>query len=205
MDQSQFDKWTNLWIDVASKVIVNVSDIRADLEVHDKLRLTALVFERVELECIAFMCIVIGERRSVVSEVSEGVCYNRLLKVPIQQMSSELQSKIIDVLQETFYLGLFAQLCPYSFPTRERLSFVDLSGVFRKWVVDAIAPSHVLGKVDRLITGIFQFYFNRHIKPLLKQEFRVGWFGLGRHERFFYELYLSGLLLGVECDLATKQ
>jgi len=201
-DQSQFNRWTNLWIDVASNVIADVADIRAELGARDKLRLAALVFERVELECIAFMRIVIGESRSV---TSEGVCYNRLTEVPIQQMSRELQSKTIDLLQETFYLGLFTQLYACSFPTREKISSVDLAQVFRKWMVDAIAPSHVLGKMDRLITDIFQVYFSAHIEPLLKQEFRVGMFGLGRHMQFFRELYLAGFLLGLECDMATKQ
>ncbi|MGH9426583.1 MAG: hypothetical protein ACRD2L_09830, partial [Terriglobia bacterium] len=92
MDQSQFNRWTNLWIDVASDVIADVADIRAELEARDKLRLAALVFERVELGCTAFMRIVIGESRSVTSEVEKGVCYNRLTEVPIQQMSRELQS-----------------------------------------------------------------------------------------------------------------
>jgi hypothetical protein len=202
MDQSQFDKWTNLWIDVTSRVIVNVSDIRADLEASDKLRLAALICERVELECAEFMRIVIGESQTVASKV---VCYNRMIKVPIQQMPRELQSKTIDLLQETFYLGLFTELYAYSFPTREKISSVDLSQTFQKWRVDALIPSRVLGKTDRLITGIFQAYLSAHIQPLLKQEFRVGWVGLGRHKNFFSELYLAGLLLGAECDMATKQ
>ncbi|MFC1509494.1 hypothetical protein ACFL60_07410 [Candidatus Omnitrophota bacterium] len=185
----------------------NVLNLRAELEAHDKLRLAALVFKRVEPECITFMRIVIGESRSMTyadSRSREVLCYNRLLKIPIQQMSRELQGKTIDLLQETFCLGLFTQLYAIGFPTREKISTVDLSQVFQKWMVDAISPSHVLGKMDRTITDIFEFYFRVHIEPFIKQEFRVGFFGLGRHMGFFRELYLAGFLLGLECDMATK-
>jgi hypothetical protein len=61
MDQSQFNRWTDLWINVASDVIVDVADLRAELENRHKLRLAARVFERIERECAAFIRIVIGE------------------------------------------------------------------------------------------------------------------------------------------------
>ena len=205
MDHSQFNRWTDFWIGVASKVIADFPDLKAELESRDKIRLAGLVFQRVEPECIAFMRLVIGQ--SSQSSPSWGVCYNRLAKVPIQEMPGQMQSKTIDILEETFYLGLFTQLYGCSFPTRDMISSVNLEQVLRKWRVDAIAPSHVLGKMDRFprITDIFQVHFNAHIEPLLKQEFRLGMFGVGRHRRFFLELYLAGFLLGMECDMATKQ
>jgi hypothetical protein len=202
MDQSQFNRWTDLWIEVASKVIGDVADLRAKLEALGQLRLATLVFGRIESECTEFMRIVIGESKSA---ASAGVCYNRLTKVPIQEMPRELQSKTVDLLQETFYLGLFTHLYMMTFPTREKISSIDLTQVFRKWTVDAIAPSHVLGGMHQSISDIFQAHFCLHIKPWLKQEFGIGMFGLGLNENFFRELYLAGLLLGLQCDMATKQ
>jgi len=111
-------------------------------------------------------------------------------------MPKELQSKIIDLLQETFYLGLFTLLYVMHFPTRQKISSVDLTQVFRKWEFDAIAPSNVLGRMDQGITDIFQVYYNLHIQPFVKQEFRVGMFGMGRHRRFFLELYLAPFFAG---------
>jgi hypothetical protein len=126
MDQSQFERWTVFWIGVASNVIADVADLRTELKARDKLRLAALVFRRIEPECAAFMRVVIGESQS---DTSEGVCYNRLAKVPIQQMPRELQSKTIELLQETFYLGLFTLLYMMHFPTREKISSVGLTRI----------------------------------------------------------------------------
>jgi hypothetical protein len=201
MDQAQFDRWTDLWIEVASNVIVNVADLRGELKARDKLRLAALVFGRIEPECAAFMRIVIGESWS---DTSEGVCYNRLAKIPIHQMPRELQSGIINLLQETFYLGLFTTLYLMHFPTRAKISSVDLTRVFEKWRVDAIAPSHVLGRMDPGIKEIFEVRCTSHIEPFLKDNFGIGRIAIGKHRRFFLELYLAGFLLGLECDMATK-
>jgi hypothetical protein len=59
--------------------------------------------------------------------------------------------------------------------------------------------------MDQGITDIFKIHFSLHIGPMLKRELGIGMFGLGRHKRFFLELYLAGFLLGLECDMATKQ
>jgi hypothetical protein len=119
-------------------------------------------------------------------------------------MPKDLQNKTIESLQKTFYFGLFTHLYIMRFRTRGKIASIDLTSVFAKWEVDAIAPSHVLGKLPPGIIELFQAYYTSSIEPLLRNELKIGRIRIGKHRRFFYELYLAGFLLGLECDMATK-
>jgi len=197
-----FSKYTRLWISIADPLIDSPS-LEEDLVRLGKTRVAKTVFEALYGLCRDFIAVVTGDRQS---HISEGVCYNRLLKENrIQGLADPTRKKTKRLLRESFYLGVMTHLYVFTFPTRDRIPTLDLESIRAKWELESIAPSHVLGQLDRLITDIGESHFASSVAPFIKQAFGVGMFAMGKHRAFFRELFHAGILLCMKCDLATKQ
>ncbi len=201
MDQ-MFEHWTERWISTASSFIVDVSDLRHELESRDKLRIAEMVYDHLLLACTDFLDFVTGK---VQDNTSEGICYNRLLPLPIQSLASQVRDEVINLLNTSFYMGVMTQLFLFDFPTRDKIPSVEIDSIIPGWRLDAIVASNVVGKMPPVINDIAERHFRESVEPFLKKSFSVGILRMGRHKAFHREVFYAGLLLVMECDMASKR
>ena len=206
--QEDFAHWSKLWKSFASKIIN--PDSLSRILTTDKEREVKLVYENIKPICKEFINIVIGNCESrYLPEVTIAVCYNRLLKgEKINNLHEEQRELIIKLLQEAFYLGIFSQLYCFHFPTRELVEKVDINRLQESWEIDAIEPTTVMGYYgdpkNPILMDIWKYHFETEVSNVIKQQFNIGFFAMGKHRQFFKSLYIAGALLVMSHDLATK-
>lgn len=206
--QEDFAHWSKLWKSFASKIITPDSFSR--ILATDKEREVKLVYENIKPICKEFINIVIGDCESrYFPEVTIAVCYNRFLKrKKIINLHEEQRELIIKLLQEAFYLGIFSHLYCCHFPTREFVEKVDINRLQESWEIDTIEPTTVMGYYgdpkNPILMDIWKYHFETEVSNVIKQQFNIGFFAMGKHRQFFRSLYIAGALLVMSFDLATK-
>jgi hypothetical protein len=206
--QEDFTHWSKLWKSFASMIITPDSFSR--ILTTDKETEVQLVYEKIKPICKEFVNIVIGNCESrYFPEMTIAVCYNRLLKgEKINNLHEEKRELIIKLLQDTFYLGIFSHLYCCNFPTRELVEKVDINRLQESWEFDAIQPTTVMGYYgdpkNPILMDIWKYHFENEVANVIKQQFNIGAFAMGKHRQFFKSLYIAGALLVMSFDLATK-
>lgn len=206
--QEDFAHWSKLWKSYASKIIT--PDSLSRILTTDKEREVKLVYENIKPICKEFINIVIGNCESrYFPEVTIAVCYSRLLKGErINNLHEEQRRLIIKLLQEAFYLGIFSHLYCFHFPTRELVDKVDINRLQKSWEIDTIEPTTVMGYYgdpkNPILMDVWKYHFETEVLNVIKQQFNIGFFAMGKHRQFFKSLYIAGALLVMSHDLATK-
>ena len=214
LNSHEFEKWSQFWISTASNYAqekLKQPQSVNQLVTSEKKQIANLVFDYLKPVCINFLNIVVGSAESsYAKEVSEGVCINRLLgEKAIHLLPPESSQSISQLLQETFYLGVFTHLYFFTFPTRELCENVNIPQLQQKWEIDAIAADSVMGYYgdpkNPMCVELWEFHFNSKGFNTLKSLVKIGFFGGGKYKAFFKNIYIAGALLIMNYDLSTKR
>lgn len=209
-----FETWSQFWISTTSRYAQ--ASLKQPQSVDqfvttEKRRIANLVFDYIKSICMNFLDIVVGKAESpYAEEVSQGVCINRLLgKKALHLLPSQSSQTISQLLQETFYLGVFTQLYFFTFPTRECYERVNIPELQQKWEIDAIAADSVMGYYgdpkNPMCMELWEYHFETKVLNELKNHVKIGLFGSGKYQAFFRNIYLAGALLVMDFDLSTKK
>jgi hypothetical protein len=213
LNSHYFEIWSQFWISTTShyaQTYLKQPQSVNQFVTAEKKRIAELVFNYLKPVCINFLNIVVGmAKSSYAKEVSQGVCINRLLgKQSLNLLPSQSSQTISQLLQETFYLGVFTHLYFFIFPTRELCEKVSIQQLQKKWEIDAIAADHVMGYYgnpnDPICMELWEYHFNSKVINTLKSHIKIGFFGEGKYKAFFRNIYIAGALLVMEYDLSTK-
>lgn len=214
LNSHEFETWSQFWISTTSHYAQ--SSLKQPQPVNqfvisDKKRIANIVFDYIKPICINFLNIVVGKAESsYAEEVSQGLCINRLLgKNALHLLPPQSSQAISQLLQETFYLGVFTQLYFFTFPTREFCEKINISQLQQKWEIDAIAADSVMGYYgdpkNPMCMELWEYHFKTKVINTLKNHIKLGFFGTGKYKAFFRNIYLAGALLVMDYDLSTKR
>ncbi|MFQ5687079.1 MAG: hypothetical protein ACE5GV_10500 [Candidatus Scalindua sp.] len=214
LNSHDYETWSQFWISTTShyaQASLKQPQSVDQLVTAEKKRIANLVFDYIRPICINFLDIVVGKvESSYAEEVSQGVCINRLLGKKALHLLPPQSSQIISqLLQETFYLGVFTQLYFFTFPTREFCEKVNIPQLQQKWEIDAIAADSVMGYYgdpkNPMCIELWEYHFATKVNSALKNHVKIGFFGAGKYKAFFRNIYLAGALLVMDYDLSTKR
>ena len=209
----EYETWSQFWITNTSnyaQVTFKQPQPMNEVVTPEKEKIANLVFNYIKPICINFIDIVVGKTESsYAEEVSQGVCINRLLgKNALHLLPSQSSQTISQLLQETFYLGVFTHLYFFTFPTRELYERVNIPQLQQKWEIDAIAADSVVGYYgdpkDPMCMELWEYHYNTKAITALKKNIKIGFIGAGKYKAFFRNIYIAGALLVTYYDLATK-
>jgi hypothetical protein len=212
LNSHDYETWSQFWISTTShyaKAYLKQPQSVDQFVTSDKRRIASLVFDYIKPICINFLDIVVGNAESIYyKNLSQGVCINRLLGGGgLHLLSSQSSQTISQLLQETFYLGVFTHLYCCTFPTREFCNKVNILQLQQKWEIDAIAADHVIndyGAPDPMLMNLWEYHFDTKVINALKNHVKMGFFKAGKYKSFFRNIYLAGALLVMDYDLSTK-
>ena len=214
LNSHEFETWSQFWISTTSHY--SQESLKQPQSVNQfvtskKKRIANLVFDYLKPVCINFLNIVVGRAESsYAKEVSQGVCINRLLGEKTLHLLPPQSPQIISqLLQETFYLGVFTHLYFFTFPTRELCEKVNIPQLQQKWEIDAISADSVMGYYgdpkNPICIELWEYHFNSKVINTLKSHIKIGFFGAGKYKAFFKNTYIAGALLIMNYDLSTKR
>lgn len=214
LNSHDFEIWSQFWISTTSHYTqssLKQPQSANQFVTSDKKRIAELVFNYLKPVCINFLNIVVGMgESSYAEEVSQGVCINRLLgKKSLDLLPTQSSQTISQLLQETFYLGVFTHLYFFTFPTRELGEKVSIPQLQQKWEIDAIVADHVMGYYgdpnNPICMELWEYHFNSTVINTLKNHIKIGFFGAGKYKAFFRNIYIAGALLVMYYDLSTEK
>ena len=213
LNSHDYATWSQFWISTTShyaKASLKQPQSVDQFVTGDKNRIASIVFDYIKPICINFLDIVVGKAESLYNKgVSQGVCINRLLgEKPLHLLPHQSSQTISQLLQETFYLGVFTHLYFFTFPTREFCNKVNIPQLQQKWEIDAIAADSVMGYYgdpkNPMCMKLWEYHFETKVINTLKDHVKIGLFGAGKCKAFFRNIYLAGALLVMDYDLSTK-
>ncbi len=145
----------------------------------------------------------------VAPEISEAMCINRLLDGQLlNEIPDEFSISIKKLVKETFYLGVFTQLYLMNFPTRDNFENVNRTQLRRKWQIDAITSDVEMGYYgdpeNPILMDLWEYHYYTKVVPKFREKLNPTSFKFGKFKSYFQNLYLSGALLVMYCDLSTK-
>ncbi len=213
LNPHEYETWSQFWISTTShyaQVSLKQPQSVNEFVTPEKNQIANLVFNYIKPICINFLNIVVGTAKSsYAEEVSQGVCINRLLgKKALHLLPQQTSQTISQLLQETFYLGVFTHLYFFTFPTRESCEKVNIQELQQKWEIDAIAADSVMGYYgdpkNPMCIKLWEHHFNTNVINTLKKNIKIGFLGAGKYKAFFRNIYIAGALLVMYYDLSTK-
>ena len=145
----------------------------------------------------------------MVPEVREALCINRILKpedfIPV---NPDVKARINELLEETFYLGVFSHLYLWKFETRNISQNVDRAQLFQNWQIDAISADYVMGYYgdpeNPVLMNLWEYHYQTYVMLVLESNLNLSPFQEGVFKSYFRNLYIAGALLVMDYDLSTK-
>lgn len=214
MNDESFEEWSNFWMKNAAEEIFKLDDLEKGIT-PEKKRVARHVFNLLEPVCADYLCIVTCQPSSsdVVPEVGEAMCINRILgKNSLTNLSNDVSHHIQELLKQTFYLGVFTHLYLMKFPTRKESENVNFLLLKHKWQIEAITADIQMGyygdRQNPILMNLWEFHYVTKVDPALKKYLNLSIFKrtwkMGKFKSYFRNLYVSGALLVMYYDLATK-
>ena len=207
MEQNKFNELTKSWLNMAENFA-----IKSELEAHisNNFELGYKIFEYLNPITSRFLTTAFGESiRYYDINLSYAININRLLKSKnLETINSQTSENLKNLIKETFSFGMLTQLYLLDFPTREKYSLVEISKLEKDWIVEAIIADVRMGyygdRKNPICMNIWELHFQDFVSKLLKEEFNVNIFRMGKFKSYFRNLYLAGALLVMNCDMDTE-
>jgi len=208
---SNFDRTEKLYKNIVLSLIE--TDWFSSEEYNKLTYLAKNVFDRVRSKCPIFIGVVCGTNAGYElghQTLDEGLCFpKRFLKKPSSDhLPHDLKTLIDSSIEKTFYLGLFNHLITTNFPTRSEFATVDVEKLFYQWSLQALVADSIMkeySKHSRLTLPLFESHYQSNIEPILKSQFKMKFWTLGKCKPFFKNLFFAGALLGKQFDSMTYE
>lgn len=195
------------------KAVANHEEYFSSDAYSEEKRLAELVFDRVKPKCEIFLTMVkgpIGGSGIGKPELERFMCFpTRYLNQPsTATMTNVLRVTIEDLIEETFLLGLRCHLGCTRLPTRSDVQRVNMDTLFNMWIpqvlVSTVGMRTYSKECDWAPTHLFEYSYSSRVDPVLKEQFRLGFWKRSRCRWFFSNLFFAGASLGMRFDLMTK-
>ncbi|HEY5561250.1 MAG TPA: hypothetical protein VIK72_05740 [Clostridiaceae bacterium] len=98
----------------------------------------------------------------------------------------------------------------HNFPTRKNLENVNFDKLLDNWLPYTLIADRQMSGFAKENGGLSEKYFTmfykeKNFKIILKKNFNLGFFKLGRTSSFFNNIFYCGYMYGMNYDMATKQ
>ena len=208
----QFDSMADLWQEryrEARGEGSDVPDVRRTDDFMLKKKTSNSVFERLKPLGESFVGLVKGLSPGLTGP--EGVVRAILCFFPkflgvqcISDLPDHKAKQLSCVIDQTFFLGLASHLILFNHPSRHVISGLDTNRLYKKFLEVSGRADAALRPYSRDLHGmpedIFQVQFARQVEPLMKREFCIGFWKMGKVRSHFRNLFFAGTILGVLAD-----
>jgi len=211
--ENSFEGLVTLWQERYDAFRGSGIDVRQTEDYEDKLSESKRVITSLESVAQDCMRLTEGLKPAVATanpETAKLVCpFPRLFKVAsIEHVHEAARDTLGKVIEETFILGLVSHLILFNHPARRYIEGVDKAGLFARWSESAAVADIQLRAYNRecngIPEGVFMGQYAARVRPLLKEQFRVGFWREGKFQSRFRNVFYSGCFLGMLGDMAAN-
>lgn len=161
-----------------------------------------------------FLSVVEGRRRGSdigFPKVETALCFpKRFLKAASTEfLPTESRSALSYCLGMTLLLGLMSHVTIAKSPTRANVATVDVDSLFRQWVPESLIADMRLAEYDKQLQGLpsdlSKSYYTSAVEPMLRRQFKLGFWTLPKCWSYFNDLFFAGAYLGLILDRMTQE
>jgi hypothetical protein len=208
----QFDSMADLWQDRYREARgggSDVPDVRNTEDFMLKKNESNSVFERLKPLGESFVGLVKGLSPGVTGPervVRAVLCFfPKFLRAQcISDLPNHKAKQLSFVIDQTFFLGLASHLILFNHPSRHLISGLDTNRVYPKFLEASGKADVVMRPYSKDLHGlpedIFQAHFTSQVEPLMKRDFFIGFWKMGKVRSHFRNLFFAGTILGVLAD-----
>ncbi|MBU2621271.1 MAG: hypothetical protein KKD92_03015 [Proteobacteria bacterium] len=202
---------TPKYLDVADKlsVLLKTHDMSSFCPRFQKAAERAITISpAVDLARREFLSICIGNKPS--SQFNKALCF------PIRFLGGSWKSEITKEscsksIQEIFDLGFLNHFSFTEFPTRNNFQTIDSEQLRNQWIPKSLLAPMKMQEYSEVIVpqvpieGFFIMWYENAVKKLVKSSWKIGRLKRQRVYSYFRATFITGLMLALEYDLATKK
>jgi len=182
-------------------------------EYQERKTLALRVFALVYSPAAPLIGVVLGLQGSIRPGYPDMLSLNFIQKAfgvsDVRQLPSDQQERVRAVVSDIFGCGILMQHLFFNFPTRGRLADVDLRSHVEGWAVNALVANQQMKAWDKEAQNLplifVRSHFQEDLEPLLKSEWRIGFWRRGQASSLLENIFFAGAQWAIQCDLATVE
>lgn len=213
----QFDSMTDVWQERYRKARgggADVPDVRKTedfIQMKDELN---SVFETLKPLGESFLGLIKGLSPGVTGPkraVRGVLCFfPKFMGVQsISDLPTQKAKRVARVIDETYFLGLASHLILFNHPCRHGIPGLDTNQLYQKFLEVSGAADAAMRPYKKNLHGmpedIFQAQFTGQVEPMMKAEFSIGFWKMGKVRSHFRNLFFAGTILGVLADTQASE
>lgn len=213
----QFDSMADLWQERYSEARGESSDVPDGRKTEDftlKKNESNSAFERLKPLGESFVGLVKGLSPGVTGPervVRAVLCFfPKYLGVQcISDLPDHKAKQLSSVIDQTFFLGLASHFILFNHPSRYVISGLDTNRLYPKFLEVSGRADAEMRPYSKDLHGmpedIFRAQFASQVEPLMKRDFSIGFWKMGKVRSHFRNLFFAGTILGVLADTQASK